>query len=43
MGYGPEMFMDARCNHVSEKPVAYSALEYMTDAKLSHFKPMPNL
>src|SRR6267378_538892 len=20
MGYGPEMFMDARCNHVSEKP-----------------------
>jgi hypothetical protein len=22
MDYGPEMFMDARCNHVSEKPAS---------------------
>jgi hypothetical protein len=30
MGYGPEMFMDARCNHVSEKPGTYSDTFWLT-------------
>src|SRR5713101_10163914 len=32
MGYGPEMFMDARCNHVSEKPGLFMPEQWFSDA-----------